>query len=93
VPVHWRSGISVRTGSNERMPEGWMIDCQGQPWTDPKRASEGFLTPIGSPKGCGLGLMFGLLAGKLNGAAFGRDVVDYTVNSKTTSNTGRPLWR
>ena len=33
--------------------------------------------------------MIGLLAGTLNGAAFGRDVVDYTVDSKTASNTGQ----
>jgi len=73
------------------MPEGWMIDRQGQPLTDPKRASEGFLVPVGGPKGYGLALMFGLLAGTLNGAAFGRDVVDYTVDSKTASNTGQAI--
>ena len=68
-----------------------MIDRQGQPLTDPKRASEGFLVPVGGPKGYGLALMFGLLAGILNGAAFGRDVVDYTVDSKTPSNTGQAI--
>jgi LDH2 family malate/lactate/ureidoglycolate dehydrogenase len=35
--------------------------------------------------------MFGLLAGTLNGAAFGRDVVDYAVDSKTPSNTGQAI--
>jgi LDH2 family malate/lactate/ureidoglycolate dehydrogenase len=35
--------------------------------------------------------MFGLLAGTLNGAAFGRDVVDYTVDSKTPSNSGQAI--
>src|SRR5258708_16246351 len=81
------------TAAKEREPraEGWMIDRQGQPLTDPKRASEGFLVPIGGPKGYGLALMFGLLAGTLNGAAFGRDVVDYTADSKTASNTGQAI--
>src|SRR5258708_16988765 len=81
------------TAAKEREPraEGWMIDRQGQPLTDPKRASEGFLVPVGGPKGYGLALMFGLLAGTLNGAAFGRDVVDYTVDSKTPSNTGQAI--
>jgi L-2-hydroxycarboxylate dehydrogenase (NAD+) len=68
-----------------------MIDRQGQPLTDPRRASEGFLVPVGGPKGYGLALMFGLLAGILNGAAFGRDVVDYIVESKTASNTGQTI--
>lgn len=81
--------IRLKAQRSEPMPEGWMIDRQGNPLTDPKRASEGFLVPIGGPKGYGLALMIGLLAGTLNGAAFGRDVVDYTVDSKTPSNTGQ----
>ena len=68
-----------------------MIDREGKPLTDAKRASEGFLLPIGGAKGYGLALMIGLLAGTLNGAAFGRDVVDYTVDSKTPSNTGQSI--
>jgi L-2-hydroxycarboxylate dehydrogenase (NAD+) len=83
--------IRLKAQRNEPMPEGWMIDRQGQPLTDPKRASEGFLVPIGGPKGYGLALMIGLLAGTLNGAAFGRDVVDYTVDSNTASNTGQTI--
>ena len=83
--------IRLKAQRGEPMPEGWMIDRQGQPLTDPKRASEGFLLPIGGPKGYGLALMIGLLAGTLNGAAFGRDVVDYTVDSKTPSNTGQSI--
>ncbi len=48
----------------------------GEPITDPKKVDEGVLLPIGGHKGSGLALMIGLLAGVLNGAAFGRDVVD-----------------
>jgi L-2-hydroxycarboxylate dehydrogenase (NAD+) len=83
--------IRLKAQRNEPIPEGWMIDRQGQPLTDPKRASEGFLVPVGGPKGYGLALMFGLLAGTLNGAAFGRDVVNYTKDSKTPSNTGQAI--
>jgi LDH2 family malate/lactate/ureidoglycolate dehydrogenase len=83
--------VRLKAQRGEMMPEGWMIDRQGQPLTDPKRASEGFLVPVGGPKGYGLALMFGLLAGTLNGAAFGRDVVDYTVDSKTPSNSGQAI--
>jgi len=83
--------IRLKAQRGEPMPEGWMIDRLGKPLTDPKRASEGFLLPIGGPKGYGLALMIGLLAGKLNGGAFGRDVIDYTVDSKTPSNTGQSI--
>ncbi len=83
--------IRLKAQRGEAMPEGWMIDREGKTLTDPKRAGEGFLLPIGGPKGYGLALMIGLMAGTLNGAAFGRDVVDYTVDSKTPSNTGQTI--
>ena len=62
------------------MPEGWLIDTQtGGTLTDPKRSAEGLLLPIGGYKGAGLAIMLGLLGGVLNGAAFGRDVIDFNV--------------
>lgn len=81
--------VKTAAQRGETMPEGWMIDNKGQPLTDPARASEGFLLPIGGPKGYGLSLIFGILAGTLNGAAFGRDVVDFNADSKSITNTGQ----
>ncbi|MEP0451774.1 MAG: Ldh family oxidoreductase, partial [Roseibium sp.] len=80
--------VKTAAQRGETIPEGWMIDKQGTPLTDPTRASEGFLLPIGGPKGYGLALIFGILAGTLNGAAFGQDVIDFNADSKTTTNTG-----
>ena len=73
------------------MPEGWMIDREGRPLTDPKRAEEGFLLPIGGYKGYGLALVVGLLAGTLNRAAMGRDVVDFNHDDTTPTNTGQAI--
>lgn len=73
----------------EPMPEGWMVGRDGKPLTDPKRQGEGFMLPIGGPKGYGLAMALGLLAGSLNGAAFGKDVVDMTKNTATPTNTGQ----
>ena len=73
----------------EKMPVGWMIDREGEPITDPRRANDGFLLPIGGPKGYGLALIFGLLAGTLNGARFGRDVIDFNADQVTPTNTGQ----
>ncbi|MEP3846653.1 MAG: Ldh family oxidoreductase [Paracoccaceae bacterium] len=80
--------VKTAADRGETMPEGWMIDKKGQPLTDPSRANEGLLLPIGGPKGYGLSLIFGLLAGTLNGAAFGKDVVDFNADPKATTNTG-----
>ncbi len=73
----------------KEIPEGWMFDrADGKPLTDPRRSSEGLLLPIGGYKGSGLALVLGLLAGTLNGAAFGRDVVDFNADATTVTNTG-----
>jgi len=81
--------VKTKAQRGEQMPQGWMIDSLGRPVTDPRRAEEGFLLPIGDYKGYGLALVFGLLAGTLNGAAFGRDVVDFNKDHTTPTNTGQ----
>jgi LDH2 family malate/lactate/ureidoglycolate dehydrogenase len=74
------------------MPEGWMVDAKkGQPLTDPARSGEGLLLPIGGHKGSGLALVLGLLAGTLNGAVFGRDVVDFNHDDSSMADTGHFL--
>jgi LDH2 family malate/lactate/ureidoglycolate dehydrogenase len=83
--------VKTKAQRGETMPEGWMMDRQGRPLTDPKRANDGFLLPIGGYKGYGLALIFGLLAGTLNGAAMGRDVVDFNADDTTPTNTGHVI--
>jgi L-2-hydroxycarboxylate dehydrogenase (NAD+) len=71
------------------MPEGWFVNAEtAAPITDPARSGEGLLLPMGEYKGSGLALMLGLLGGVLNGAAFGRDVVDFNADDTSETNTG-----
>jgi L-2-hydroxycarboxylate dehydrogenase (NAD+) len=73
----------------KQMPQGWMVSNRdGGPITDPERSAEGLLLPIGGYKGSGLALVLGLLAGTLNGASFGRDVVDFNADEKSAGDTG-----
>lgn len=81
--------IKTLAQRGERMPEGWMVGRDGTPLTDPNRRDEGFLLPIGGAKGYGLAMAIGLLAGTLNGAAFGSDVVDFTTDTASPTNTGQ----
>jgi LDH2 family malate/lactate/ureidoglycolate dehydrogenase len=81
--------IKTLAQRGESMPEGWMVGRDGRPLTDPTRHQEGLLLPIGGAKGYGLAMAIGLLAGVLNGAAFGRDVVDFTSDTKSATNTGQ----
>jgi L-2-hydroxycarboxylate dehydrogenase (NAD+) len=83
--------VKAKAAKGEAMPEGWMIDRQGRPLTDPRRAEEGFLLPIGGYKGYGLALVVGLLAGTLNGAAMGRGVVDFNKDDVTPTDTGQAI--
>lgn len=81
--------IKTLAQRGEAMPEGWMVGRDGKPLTDPQRQNEGFLLPIGGPKGYGLALVIGLLAGVLNGAYFTSDVVDFTADTGSPTNTGQ----
>jgi L-2-hydroxycarboxylate dehydrogenase (NAD+) len=81
--------VKIKAQRGEPLPEGWMIDAHGKSLTDSKRAEEGFLLPIGGYKGYGLALIFGLLAGTLNGAAFGGNVIDFNKDDRTPTNTGQ----
>jgi L-2-hydroxycarboxylate dehydrogenase (NAD+) len=83
--------VKAKAQRGEMMPEGWMIDRTGAPLLDPKRAEEGFLMPIGGYKGYGLSLIVGLLAGTLNGAAMGKQVIDFNHDVVSTTNTGQAI--
>jgi L-2-hydroxycarboxylate dehydrogenase (NAD+) len=83
--------VRLKAQRGEQMPVGWMIDREGKPLTDPKRAEEGYLLPIGDYKGYGLSLIIGLLAGALNRAAMGHDVVDFVKETGKATNTGQAI--
>jgi LDH2 family malate/lactate/ureidoglycolate dehydrogenase len=83
--------VKAKAQRGEPMPEGWMIDREGKPLTDPKRANEGVLLPIGGYKGYGLALVVGLIAGTLNRAAMGKDVIDFNADAASPTNTGQAI--
>jgi LDH2 family malate/lactate/ureidoglycolate dehydrogenase len=83
--------IRLYAQRGDPMPEGWMIDHEGNPLHDAKRAHEGHLLPIGGYKGYALAMMIGLLAGTLNRAAFGREVVDMVDDVSNVANTGHAI--
>ena len=79
--------IQMARQRGEPIPEGWIIDRDGRPITDPNRADEGSLLPVGDYKGYGLSLMIALIAGTLNDAATGRTAS----NQSGASNTGQAV--
>jgi L-2-hydroxycarboxylate dehydrogenase (NAD+) len=86
------SNGAIRTHELEgrAMPEGWVQSrADGSPITDPRRINEGTYLPMAGHKGSGLSLVIGLLAGPLNGAAFGRDVRDFAAPPSGELNVGQ----
>jgi (2R)-3-sulfolactate dehydrogenase (NADP+) len=66
------SPAAIPAWGGERIPEGWALDRDGKPTTDPKEAIErGSMFPIGGVKGAMLALMFELICSALTGAAIG----------------------
>src|SRR4029079_7986734 len=59
----------------EKVPEGWAVDKDGTPTTDPDAALHGSLSPAGGPKGYGLGISIGMLDGLLPGMPTGKEVL------------------
>jgi L-2-hydroxycarboxylate dehydrogenase (NAD+) len=81
--------VKAHAMRGQMMPEGWMVDrTTGEPVTDAANSSNCVLLPIGGYKGAGLALVLGLLAGTLNRAAMGSEVVDFNADKTTVTNTG-----
>lgn len=69
--------VKVYELNNTTVPEGWVVDGQGRPVTDPAAAMEqlfrkpdGGLTPSGGHKGYGLAMLAQILAATLTGGSF-----------------------
>ncbi|WIW50222.1 Ldh family oxidoreductase (plasmid) [Bradyrhizobium sp. 62B] len=75
--------IQLAIARGEEIPEGWIVDAQGRPTTDPcDYRKGGSLLPLGGSegyKGTGLAAMAEVLCGLLSGAGFGGEPSgDYT---------------
>ena len=75
IRIYQQRGLSL--------PEGWALDCHGQPTTDPAAAIEGLLAPIGGFKGTGLALIMGILSSMLSGASYGTELGNMTDGPKS----------
>ena len=67
--------VSLALARGTPIPEGWVIDAQGRPTTDPRQLKAGgALLPLGGGegyKGYGLAAMVEILSGLLTGLGFG----------------------
>ena len=66
--------ITMAKAAGEPIPEGWAVDVDGNPTTDPEAVLKGSLCSVGGYKGWGLGLMVEIMAAGLAGGTASRDV-------------------
>ena len=61
--------LALRRG--EKIPEGWALNKNGEPTTDPVEAFQGYLLPIGRYKGLALAIIIDILCSVFIGAPYG----------------------
>ncbi len=71
-----RGEIELRRRAGDPIPEGWAVDADGAPTTDPDAALAGAMLPFGGHKGSAIATMVELLAGALIGDMSSREVLD-----------------
>jgi LDH2 family malate/lactate/ureidoglycolate dehydrogenase len=74
MSVSSRGRMREMASRKEMIPEGWALDAQGRPTTDPLEGLKGFVLPIGQHKGSGLAVAVDILSGVLTGAGFSTGV-------------------
>lgn len=73
----------------KKLPEGWIIDKDGKPTTDPGEYEKGgTLLPFGGYKGYGLAMMVETLAATLSGAAMTKNVHAWNTDENCGGNVG-----
>lgn len=73
-----KSEILLRARRGEPIPEGWALDGEGRPTTDPAQALKGSMLPAGGAKGFGAGLLAEVLASALSGAVASREASPFS---------------
>lgn len=71
-----RGKIILAGQLGEAIPEGWAVDANGEPTTDPEAALAGSVLPFGGPKGYGIALMIEVMAAMFSGASSGPEIGD-----------------
>jgi len=66
-----KSEVMKHAREDRPVPEGWVLDADGQPTTDPEAGLKGSMVPSGGYKGVGIALTVELMAAAMTGATLG----------------------
>ncbi|SEL17873.1 Malate/lactate/ureidoglycolate dehydrogenase, LDH2 family [Roseovarius nanhaiticus] len=71
-----RGEIELHRRAGTPLPEGWAVDADGNPTSDPEAALNGAMLPFGGHKGSAIATMIELLAGVMIGDLNSREALD-----------------
>lgn len=84
-----RGKLMVAARDGKPIPEGWALDRDGRPTTDPKAGLEGSMLPVGGAKGAMLALVVELLVTALTGASIGVEASSFFVDEGNRPRLGQ----
>ena len=84
-----KSEIMMHAREGHTIPEGWALDAEGQPTTNPEVALKGSMAPSGGYKGFGIGLLVEVMAAALSGATLGIDASPFSGTAGGPPKTGQ----
>lgn len=84
-----KSHFSTALANNEKLKEGWALDQNGNPTTDPMEAIKGFVLPMAGFKGYGIAMAIDILSGFLSGAGYLKNVNKFYSQDGKGMNVGQ----
>lgn len=72
-----RGEIELHKREGKPLPDGWALDAEGKPTTDPSAALAGAMLPFGDHKGSAIATMIELLAGAMLGDFMSEEARDF----------------
>ena len=84
-----KSRFEIARVNGTSIPEGWALDSDGNPTTDPLEAIKGFILPMAGFKGYGIAMMIDIISGFLSGAAYLNNVGKFYSQTNEGMNVGQ----
>lgn len=73
-----KSEVMKHSREGKAVPEGWVLDVDGNPTTDPDAGLKGSMVPSGGYKGVGIALMVEMMAAAMTGASLGTEASPFS---------------
>ncbi|TCL09897.1 (2R)-3-sulfolactate dehydrogenase (NADP+) [Shimia isoporae] len=84
-----KSEVMKHAREGKPIPEGWALDADGRPTTDPEVGLKGSMAPSGGYKGVGAAVLVELMAAAMTGATLGIDASPFAGTAGGPPKTGQ----